>query len=945
MTQHIPFKFGNRFQANQFIPFQVLASLFLLVFALLILSVPANAIVTGITVNSTLDELIAANGNCTLREAILNANADADLTGGDCDAGSGADTIFLTSGTYTLSLIGNNDNGGDLNIWEDLTIEGDGADSTIVDATAVSSRVFKIQGTTTLSGITITGGHSGSNGGGILAAEANLNLINTVISENEADGLGGGVYMNTGEFTLTNSSIINNEADEEGGGLAISSSDTTATIDTSAISGNESELQGGGIAIKGATLSVTDSTISGNHATEGGGGIFNTHVGLVTISGTTISDNVVGGNIFASNRFGGGLKNVGSSTYMDIVNSTISGNSAADDGAGIYNNSSTLDLLNVTITNNHSLSDAGGIDNFGYVNVENSIVAGNTAVSNAPDCRSLFGWPLVSDGYNLFGNNTGCPVTATDLTVAPADLFTTVIDTLQDNGGNTATHALLVNSPALDTANTATCPATDQRGVSRPQFNLCDMGAYEAEDFVQPGPTFTVTNDSDIDDAVCTINDCSLREAINAANVSTGTNTITFEIEDQFIVTIYPDSALPTITDPLLIDGYANSNIVTLDGSDTEGSFNGLTISAGSSEIYGLTIQNFNEHGILLTTDGGNSIYDNIINGNGGDGIRVLDGIGNAINGNSIYDNTGLAIDLNGDGVTENDANDPDSGVNNLTNYPVIIRAVPDFDAIQVEGILNAEPNTDYTLEFYNNISCDSSGNGEGDYFIDSGYVTTDANGNASFNLTLYSEEEQNNLAQDPIVLNNVETAFITATATDENGNTSEFSRCGTTSPGNDSWPRSLDIPLLPDSVSPDVFLGSVTQLIDQQDQSRWFKFEVQPDSQLQVTLTNLPKNYDLTVYKDIAETYNALLNVNDADDLIQLGAEFAPDAFSPDAFSPDAFSPDAFSPDAFSPDAFSPDAFSPDIFSPDAFSPDAFSPDAFSPDAFAPDAFSPDAF
>ncbi|MCP5011148.1 MAG: hypothetical protein GY942_14300, partial [Aestuariibacter sp.] len=101
----------------------------------------------------------------------------------------------------------------------------------------------------------------------------------------------------------------------------------------------------------------------------------------------------------------------------------------------------------------------------------------------------------------------------------------------------------------------------------------------------------------------------------------------------------------------------------------------------------------------------------------------------------------------------------------------------------------------------------------------------------------------------------------------------------------------------------------------------------------------------DLTVYKDIAETYNALLNVNDADDLIQLGAEFAPDAFSPDAFSPDAFSPDAFSPDAFSPDAFSPDAFSPDIFSPDAFSPDAFSPDAFSPDAFSPDAFSPDAF
>ena len=102
----------------------------------------------------------------------------------------------------------------------------------------------------------------------------------------------------------------------------------------------------------------------------------------------------------------------------------------------------------------------------------------------------------------------------------------------------------------------------------------------------------------------------------------------------------------------------------------------------------------------------------------------------------------------------------------------------------------------------------------------------------------------------------------------------------------------------------------------------------MQPESRLVVTLTDLPANYDLTVYRDIAAAFD---DVTSQADLVQLGAEFAPDAFSPDAFSPDAFSPDAFSPDAFSPDAFSPDAFSPDAFSPDAFSPDAFSPDAFS--------------
>jgi hypothetical protein len=140
----------------------------------------------------------------------------------------------------------------------------------------------------------------------------------------------------------------------------------------------------------------------------------------------------------------------------------------------------------------------------------------------------------------------------------------------------------------------------------------------------------------------------------------------------------------------------------------------------------------------------------------------------------------------------------------------------------------------------------------------------------------------------------------------------------------------------------PNTQMASFDEYIDKLGQSRWFKFSVKPGSKVIVTLTNLPANYDLTLYKDIPAAYQSLTSPAD---LVRLNAEFAPDAFSPDAFSPDAFSPDAFSPDAFSPDAFSPDAFSPDAFSPDAFSPDAFSPDAFSPDAFSPDAFSPDAF
>ena len=124
--------------------------------------------------------------------------------------------------------------------------------------------------------------------------------------------------------------------------------------------------------------------------------------------------------------------------------------------------------------------------------------------------------------------------------------------------------------------------------------------------------------------------------------------------------------------------------------------------------------------------------------------------------------------------------------------------------------------------------------------------------------------------------------------------------------------------------------------------QALWYRFPVQPDSTVEVELTELAANGDLTLFGDIGRAFDEALTTRDLD---RLGAEFAADAFSPSAFSPSAFSPSAFSPSAFSPSAFSPSAFSPSAFSPSAFSPSAFSPSAFSPSAFSPSAFSPSAF
>lgn len=155
----------------------------------------------------------------------------------------------------------------------------------------------------------------------------------------------------------------------------------------------------------------------------------------------------------------------------------------------------------------------------------------------------------------------------------------------------------------------------------------------------------------------------------------------------------------------------------------------------------------------------------NVIANNGGSGIYVYSGTGNALRRNSIYANTGLGIDLKGGtiGVTQNDAGDADTGANNLQNFPVITMVNTDGTSTLIQGSLNSTPSTNFNIDFYANTECDSSAYGEGVTYIGTTSVTTDANGNAVFSASF------------PLPISN---QFITSTATDAAGNTSEFSSC-----------------------------------------------------------------------------------------------------------------------------------------------------------------------
>ena len=155
--------------------------------------------------------------------------------------------------------------------------------------------------------------------------------------------------------------------------------------------------------------------------------------------------------------------------------------------------------------------------------------------------------------------------------------------------------------------------------------------------------------------------------------------------------------------------------------------------------------------------------------GNGKAGVFVQSGTGNAIRANSIHDNGGLGIDLGTGGLTANDPGDPDTGANNLQNFPVITSSKITGTTKTIKGTLNSIASSSFTVEFFANGSCDGSGNGEGKTYLGFAPVTTDGSGNGSFTF------HPGTLAVGDV---------ITATATDSGNNTSEFSACFTTIAG-----------------------------------------------------------------------------------------------------------------------------------------------------------------
>ncbi|MCA9273031.1 MAG: hypothetical protein KDA31_08305 [Phycisphaerales bacterium] len=187
--------------------------------------------------------------------------------------------------------------------------------------------------------------------------------------------------------------------------------------------------------------------------------------------------------------------------------------------------------------------------------------------------------------------------------------------------------------------------------------------------------------------------------------------------------------------------------------------------------VYGIDVDDYpvtSVHGVTIgdaSTGQGNTIAGHRFNG-----ISVNWNVSAVtISGNSIYANDDLGIDLfeldvTPFGVTANDAQDADTGGNNLQNYPVLSSAEASPTQITIAGTLNSTPNATFTVELFASSVCNDSGFGEGERYLGQTTLQTNGSGDASFSVALPGEIEAGWVA--------------TATATDSEGNTSEFSAC-----------------------------------------------------------------------------------------------------------------------------------------------------------------------
>jgi CSLREA domain-containing protein len=378
-------------------PLKILATIVgaaLFVWGLLFVYLSSPAWAADITVTST-EDVVGNNGECTLREAILNANSDNQSGSTDCAAGSAKDTITFDLGpSATITL---DSTLGQLPTITDaagLTIDGGSADITIDGGGAVRPFLVASGAKLSLNELTLTKGNTASNDGGAIRNQGTLEVSNSTLSGNTSSFDGGAIF-NQGTLTVSNSTFSDNSAVggvSEGGAINNTSSGR-ATVSNSTFSGN-SAINGGAIFNRG-TLEVSNSTFSGNSTSGDGGGIWNHSAITLTVTNSTFSGN-------RANAGGGIFNDSGAVTLKNtiVANSPSGGNCAATAGQTITDGGYNLSSDASCITAATSLSGdpmLGDLADNGGPTQTMALQDGSPAIDAIPDGTNGCGTDITQD--------------------------------------------------------------------------------------------------------------------------------------------------------------------------------------------------------------------------------------------------------------------------------------------------------------------------------------------------------------------------------------------------------------------------------------------------------------------------------------------------------------------------------------------------------------------
>jgi CSLREA domain-containing protein len=472
---------------------------------------PVCVPVYDVTKTSDTNDGVCDASDCSLREAIDNANACA-----------GAQTINLPAGGYILTLSGAGEDAnatGDLDITDELTILGSGAPSISGDN---ADRVIEVHSgaTVELDLLIINDGWSQMGGG--IRNHGNLTITNSSINNNVAEvpsggagsSAGGGIFNETGTLTLVDTQVFSNSADHGGGienfataelfatNVLVADNSVTgsggglwnnfaaeATLENVEFRTNEAAVHAAGIYNDGQ-LEADQITFEQNVAALNGGGLYTlTDAESILYNAWFTNNNAAaGGAVFNeglthlykssvnnNTAFGG----MGGGAYNDVTgalllrNTTVSGNMidappGLPGGSGVFNiGDLRLEFVTVAYNNRDGLrNDAGGT-----MTIRSSVVAYH-AMGNCTGTTPM----NPSLGYNIEEQDTCDFIESSDLVNTDP-----LLAPLASNGGNGLSHLLGPGSPAIDSGDPDRCTAEDQRSVSRPQGAGCDRGSIEME--------------------------------------------------------------------------------------------------------------------------------------------------------------------------------------------------------------------------------------------------------------------------------------------------------------------------------------------------------------------------------------------------------------------------------------------------------------------------------